>query len=202
MASIEDTMTDFVALIHIALNADFKLTASPMFLFSGVYVLRVSQKPTPSSYRIQVPNTVKTSSSLAQSEIKSGYSPYSLPFPRQPAFHKAGIMAVEPDTLKKNHETVTGATRMSLISPPQDGRMGHISGRTIPGPLRSSKLGSSQQINALRQFSQDTLQANKTAAWDMSTQRTPQLYQRTPQSSQSTVIKHPISLSGFLQKRP
>uniref|UniRef100_A0A8C5LYE4 Ring finger protein 212 n=1 Tax=Leptobrachium leishanense TaxID=445787 RepID=A0A8C5LYE4_9ANUR len=176
----------------------------------GDFPMSYSQKLSQTSNQVQAPRPFSTSiKQAAHSENKPGYSPYSLPFPRQSSFNnRSETMEIDPvASRKKAYETVAGPTRISLISPPQDGRMGHISGRTnspslIPGSLRSSQLGSSQQLNALHRFSsQSSLQGNKTSVWDMYGPKTPQIYRHTPQSSQSAGGKHPISLPSILLRR-
>ncbi|KAM8939564.1 putative E3 SUMO-protein ligase RNF212 [Pelodytes ibericus] len=102
------------------------------------------------------------------------------------------------------YETVAGTTRLSLISPPQDGRMGQITYRSstqssLAGPLRRSQMEGSQQVDALHPFSQSLSQRSRQSAWNMSSQRASHVFQQTPQSSQ-TGTRPPISLTDILQR--
>ncbi|XP_053314141.1 probable E3 SUMO-protein ligase RNF212 [Spea bombifrons] len=155
------------------------------------------QKPSQSS----VSSMVRNPGSAVHSESQSGYSSYSRPLSRHHLYQN--VDNVDPSaSLKKNLQTVAAPSRLSLISPPQDGRMGHIISRSnsqssVYSALRSAQLGSSQQASARCQFSQPRLQIQRTGAWDISSQ----MQQPLPQSSQSSAARHPISLSGILQRR-
>ncbi|MEE6462789.1 hypothetical protein FKM82_001701 [Ascaphus truei] len=165
-----------------------------------------SMRPSQSYSRLPVSNTLRNPVST-HSENQAGYSSYSLPLSRQSTVKMVESMDVDLSSPQmKNCKTVTGPTRLSVISPPSGGRMGHVSYRSsslnsMPGSLRSTPMGASQQSNVLSQVANSVSQTNRTSVWDTSSQRTSQMYQQTPHSSQLSGARQPISLSSILQRQ-
>ncbi|KAM6266488.1 putative E3 SUMO-protein ligase RNF212 [Spheniscus humboldti] len=108
-------------------------------------------------------------------------------------------------------ETPTGPTRLSLITPPQDGRMGSVSyscsqstgimssqnsraGSTRSTPIRLPHSGCSLT-------SSSGSQSSRRGSWATSDFRTSQLYPFTSPSPQPSVTRHPITISGLLQRQ-
>ncbi|XP_075427526.1 putative E3 SUMO-protein ligase RNF212 isoform X2 [Ascaphus truei] len=165
-----------------------------------------SMRPSQSYSRLPVSNTLRNPVST-HSENQAGYSSYSLPLSRQSTVKMVESMDVDLSSPQmKNCKTVAGPTRLSVISPPSGGRMGHVSYRSsslnsMPGSLRSTPMGASQQSNVLSQVANSVSQTNRTSVWDSSSQRTSQMYQQTPHSSQLSGARQPISLSSILQRQ-
>ncbi|XP_009469973.1 PREDICTED: probable E3 SUMO-protein ligase RNF212 [Nipponia nippon] len=115
-----------------------------------------------------------------------------------------------PSPMRKP-ETPTGPTRLSLITPPQDGRMGSVSYRSSQssgimsgqnsraGSTRSTPIGLPHSGCSLTSSSGS--QSSRRGSWATSDFRTPQLYPFTSPSPQSSVTRHPITISGLLQRQ-
>ncbi|KAM6073219.1 putative E3 SUMO-protein ligase RNF212 [Theristicus caerulescens] len=115
-----------------------------------------------------------------------------------------------PSPMRKA-ETPTGPTRLSLITPPQDGRMGDVSYRSSQssgimssqnsraGSARSTPIGLPHSGCSLTSSSGS--QSSRRGSWATSDFRTPQLYPFTSPSPQSSVTRHPITISGLLQRQ-
>ncbi|XP_031751160.1 probable E3 SUMO-protein ligase RNF212 isoform X1 [Xenopus tropicalis] len=155
------------------------------------YSLRSSQ----SYNRFSVPNTSRNSGTIYPDK-QTGY------FLQKPDEK----MEVEHYSVKKNSETVAAPGRLSVISPPQDGRMGCVSYRSsscsnTPLSVRANQFGVSQQSNAFHPLSKSSSQANRTSAWDPLGLRTLQAYQQSPLSSQASATRQPISLPNILHRQ-
>ncbi|XP_020847932.2 putative E3 SUMO-protein ligase RNF212 [Phascolarctos cinereus] len=154
--------------------------------------------------QLSVSKPVKHSVS-APSAKPVGYSSYSF----LPAYSSTSKIVesmdidLSPSPMRKL-ETAAGPARLSLISPPQDGRMGIVSHR---GPqligLSSSQNSVSRtppsQIpyNGPSHVLSSSLQS-RIGMWDTSGFRVPQF---TPPPSQSSVPRQPISISNLLQRQ-
>ncbi|XP_038648941.1 probable E3 SUMO-protein ligase RNF212 isoform X2 [Scyliorhinus canicula] len=91
-------------------------------------------------------------------------------------------------------DTPMGPTRLSLISPPQDGRMGTVPyrGTSKSGAFRTTPLSTPlQQIGLSGSLSSSILSHGEGGSWDTCTYRNTPLYPLTPFSSQ------PLSSSPF-----
>nr|XP_009684572.1 PREDICTED: probable E3 SUMO-protein ligase RNF212 [Struthio camelus australis] len=146
------------------------------------------------------------------SEKQNGYSSYSL-HPSHASTSKI-MESMEIDPLPspvRKPEVVTGPTRLSLITPPQGGRMGSVSYRSSqPSGITSSqnsKAGSTRSTpirlphNGCPLTSSCGSQSSRMGSWATSDFRTPQLYPFTSPSSQSSGIRHPITIPGLLQRQ-
>ncbi|XP_044304300.1 probable E3 SUMO-protein ligase RNF212 isoform X2 [Varanus komodoensis] len=109
-------------------------------------------------------------------------------------------------------ETVTGPTRISLISPPQNGHMGSVTCRSsrlsgitscqkdTPGSIRSSPLNMpNTRTSYMSPFVSS--QNRRNGIPDTFGLRTTQPYHSTPPSSLSTMTRRPISLASILQRQ-
>ncbi|KAM4673962.1 putative E3 SUMO-protein ligase RNF212 [Amazona ochrocephala] len=115
-----------------------------------------------------------------------------------------------PSPMRKP-ETPTGPTRLSLITPPQDGRMGDISYRSSQssGIMSSqySGAGSTRSTPIRLPHSRCSLtpssgsQRSGTGTWGISDLRTPQQYSFPSPSPQPSATRHPITISGLLQRQ-
>ncbi|XP_075427534.1 putative E3 SUMO-protein ligase RNF212 isoform X3 [Ascaphus truei] len=198
----------------ILLSKQVQILMSRHFLWTLMYFAKsileslhnCSMRPSQSYSRLPVSNTLRNPVST-HSENQAGYSSYSLPLSRQSTVKMVESMDVDLSSPQmKNCKTVAGPTRLSVISPPSGGRMGHVSYRSsslnsMPGSLRSTPMGASQQSNVLSQVANSVSQTNRTSVWDSSSQRTSQMYQQTPHSSQLSGARQPISLSSILQRQ-
>nr|XP_033807457.1 probable E3 SUMO-protein ligase RNF212 [Geotrypetes seraphini] len=123
------------------------------------------------------------------------------------------LMEIDPvSSQMKNSETIGGPNRLSLISPPQDGRMGsvpyrsshlsvlHGSQNKLPGSERSTHMRIPVQANAPLLFSPDVAQNNKIRTWDTSDPRVSQLHQQPPLLHLSCP-RHQISIPNLLWKQ-
>ncbi|XP_028580082.2 putative E3 SUMO-protein ligase RNF212 isoform X1 [Podarcis muralis] len=116
-----------------------------------------------------------------------------------------------PSSVRKT-ETAAGPTRISLISPPQNGHMGSVTwrGSQLSG-MTSSQNSSSGSVRSLslRMPNRETsymspfvsTQNNRDQTPDGFGQRTMQHYRCTPTPSLSSVTRHPISLPNLLQRQ-
>ncbi|XP_010305343.2 putative E3 SUMO-protein ligase RNF212 [Balearica regulorum gibbericeps] len=115
-----------------------------------------------------------------------------------------------PSPMRKP-ETPTGPTRLSLITPPQDGHMGSVSYRSSQSSgimsSQNSRAGSTRSTPIRLPHSGCSLtsssgsQSSRRGSWATSDFRTPQLYPFTSPSPQSSVTRHPITISGLLQRQ-
>ncbi|XP_072476027.1 LOW QUALITY PROTEIN: probable E3 SUMO-protein ligase RNF212 [Notamacropus eugenii] len=163
-----------------------------------------SKGPSQQTMQLSLSKPVKTSVSTSSAK-PAGYSSYSF----LPAYSSTSqIMEsmdidLSPSPMRKL-DTPAGPARLSLISPPQDGRMGCVSYR---GPqllgLTSSQNCVSRtppsQIphNGPSHILSSSLQS-RIGMWDTSGLRIPQF---TPPPSQSSVPRQPISISNLLQRQ-
>ncbi|XP_074848396.1 putative E3 SUMO-protein ligase RNF212 [Carettochelys insculpta] len=155
--------------------------------------------------------TVRNSTSIPSAK-QNGYSPYSLHRSCPSTSERIESMEVGPvSSPMRKSETLTGPTRLSLISPPHGGRMGSVSykgcqssglttsQKNTAGSLRSTPLKMPQ--NGPSFTSSSGSQSTRTGVWNTSGFRTPQLYACIPPSSQSSVTRHPITISSLLQRQ-
>ncbi|XP_054149293.1 probable E3 SUMO-protein ligase RNF212 [Melozone crissalis] len=139
------------------------------------------------------------------------YSSYSLHSSRPSTSETMEAMEIDPaPSPMRKLETPTGPTRLSVITPPQDGRMGSVSYRTsqiaLIKPSQSSGTGSTRSTPALRLPhsscpSSAGSQSSQRGSWAHSDFRTPQLYPYTSPSPQLPLSRQPITLSGLLQRQ-
>ncbi|XP_025968457.1 probable E3 SUMO-protein ligase RNF212 [Dromaius novaehollandiae] len=146
------------------------------------------------------------------SKNQNGYSSYSLHPSHASATEIMDSMEIDPvPSPMRKPETVTGPARLSLITPPQGGRMGSVSYRSSqPSGITSSqnsKAGSTRSTpirlphNGYPLTSSSGSQSSRTGSWATSDFRTPQLYPFTSPSSQSSATRHPITIPGLLQRQ-
>ncbi|KAM3672430.1 putative E3 SUMO-protein ligase RNF212 [Ammospiza maritima maritima] len=139
------------------------------------------------------------------------YSSYSLHSSRPSTSETMEAMEIDPvPSPMRKLETPTGPTRLSVITPPQDGRMGSVSYRTsqiaLIKPSQSSGTGSTRSTPALRLPhsscpSSAASQSSQRGSWANSDFRTPQLYPFTSPSPQLPLSRQPITISGLLQRQ-
>ncbi|XP_049653194.1 probable E3 SUMO-protein ligase RNF212 [Accipiter gentilis] len=146
------------------------------------------------------------------SRKQDGYSSCSL-HPSHPSSSEImESMEIDPvPSPMRKPETPTGPTRLSLITPPQDGRMGSVSYRgTQPSGIMSSqnsRAGSTRSTPIKLPHSGCSLtsssgsQSSRRGSWAASDFRTPQLHPFTSPSPQSSVTRQPITISGLLQRQ-
>uniref|UniRef100_K7E2A0 Probable E3 SUMO-protein ligase RNF212 n=1 Tax=Monodelphis domestica TaxID=13616 RepID=K7E2A0_MONDO len=161
-----------------------------------------SKRPSQQTVQLPVSKTVK-SSVLTPSAKPVGYSSYSF----LPAYSSASQIVESMDvdlspSLMTKPEVAAGPARLSLISPPQDGRMGSVSyrGPQLVGLTTSQNTISRtppSQIPYNGHVLSSSLQS-RTGTWDSSGFRIPQF---TPPPSQSSVPRQPISISNLLQRQ-
>ncbi|XP_051821930.1 probable E3 SUMO-protein ligase RNF212 [Antechinus flavipes] len=163
-----------------------------------------SKRPSQQTGQLPVSKPVKNSV-LTSSAKPLGYSSYSF----LPAYSSTSQIVESMDidhspSQMRKPETTAGPARLSLISPPQDGRMGSVSYR---GPqlvgLNSSQNSISRIPPSQMPYSgpshvlSSSLQ-NRIGMWDTSGFRIPQF---TPPASQSSAPRQPISISNLLQRQ-
>ncbi|XP_043825445.1 probable E3 SUMO-protein ligase RNF212 [Dromiciops gliroides] len=162
-----------------------------------------SKRPSQQTVQLSVSKPVKTSISTP-SPKPVGYSSYSF----LPAYSLTSQIVesmdvdLSPSPVRKP-ETAAGPARLSLISPPQDGRMGSISYRGsqlvgLPSTQNSISRTPPSQFphNGPSHVLPSSLQS-RVGMWDTSGFRIPQF---TP-PSQSSVPRQPISISNLLQRQ-
>ncbi|XP_053168222.1 probable E3 SUMO-protein ligase RNF212 isoform X2 [Hemicordylus capensis] len=161
----------------------------------------------------RLPDSISEKTSISiPSEKQNGYSFYSLHSTRPSTSETVLSMEVDhvPPSVRKS-ETMAGPTRLSLISPPQNGHMGNVSCRSsqlsgmtlcpnnTSGSIRSSPLRIPN--NGLSHMSPvGSSQNSRIRISDTFGLRTTQHHRCTPPSSHS-VTRHPISLSSLLQRQ-
>ncbi|XP_050752501.1 probable E3 SUMO-protein ligase RNF212 [Gymnogyps californianus] len=143
------------------------------------------------------------------SRKQNGYSSCSLHHSTSEIMESMEIDPV-PSPMRKP-ETPTGPTRLSLITPPQDGRMGSVSYRSSQSSgimsSQNSRAGSARSTPIKLPHSGCSLtsssgsQSSRRGSRTTSDFRTPQLYTFTSPSPQSSVTRHPITISGLLQRQ-
>ncbi|XP_044538314.1 probable E3 SUMO-protein ligase RNF212 [Gracilinanus agilis] len=163
-----------------------------------------SKRPSQQTVQLPVSKTVKNSV-LTPSAKPIGYSSYSF----LPAYSSASQIVESMDvdlspSLMTKPEVGAGPARLSLISPPQDGRMGSVSyrGSQLVGLTASQNSilrtpPSQIPYNGPSHVLSSSLQS-RTGMWDTSGFRIPQF---TPPPSQSSVPRQPISISSLLQRQ-
>ncbi|CAN0031388.1 unnamed protein product [Bubo scandiacus] len=146
------------------------------------------------------------------SRKQNGYSSCSL-HPSHPSTSEImESMEIDPVPLPmRKPETPTGPTRLSLITPPQDGRMGDISYRSSQSSgimsSQNGRAGSTRSTPIRLPHSGCSLpsssgsQSSRRGSWATSDFRTPQLYPFTSPCPQLSVTRHPITISGLLQRQ-
>ncbi|KAM6313448.1 putative E3 SUMO-protein ligase RNF212 [Aegotheles albertisi] len=165
----------------------------------------------PSEQTTQLPFSSTSRNPLSiPSRKQNAYSSYSL-HPSHPSTSEImESMEIDPvPSPMRKPETPTGPTRLSLITPPQDGRMGNVCYRSS----QSSGIMSSQNSRAESTrstpirlplsgcSSSSGSQSSRRGSWATSDFRTPQLYPFTSPSPQPSVTRHPITISGLLQRQ-
>ncbi|XP_030046931.1 putative E3 SUMO-protein ligase RNF212 [Microcaecilia unicolor] len=171
-----------------------------------------SMRPPQQSSRLPAANTSRNSVSAYQSK-QMGCSSCTLPQARTSSSERVEFMETDPvSSQMKNSETVGGPNRLSLISPPQDGRMGsvpyrslHLSGQLgsqnrLPGSERSAPMRIPVQTNVPLLFSPDVAQNSNARTWDTSGPRVSQLSQQTS-PLRLPCPKHQISIPNLLWKQ-
>ncbi|KAM9286861.1 putative E3 SUMO-protein ligase RNF212 [Cariama cristata] len=168
-------------------------------------------KPPEQTTQLPFSNTSRNPPSIP-SRKQIGYSSCSL-HPSHPSTSEImESMEIDPvPSPMRKPETPTGPTRLSLITPPQDGRMGDVSYRSSqPSGIMSSqnsRAGSTRSTPIRLPHSgcsvtpSSGLQSSRRGSWATSDFRTPQLYPFTSPSPQSSVTRHPITISGLLQRQ-
>ncbi|KAM3852060.1 putative E3 SUMO-protein ligase RNF212 [Vipera latastei] len=125
--------------------------------------------------------------------------------------HRNSSKEVEMPPSVRKTETVAGPTRISLISPPQNGHMGSVTCRSSQlsgitfqrnpaGYVRSSPL---KMLNSGNSYMSPFVssQNNRNHIPNTIGQKSTQHYQSTSASSLSSGIKHPITLVNLLQRQ-
>ncbi|XP_066041023.1 probable E3 SUMO-protein ligase RNF212 isoform X2 [Chamaea fasciata] len=138
------------------------------------------------------------------------YSSYSLHSSRPSTSDTMEAMEVDPvPSPMRKLETPTGPTRLSVITPPQDGHMGSVSYRSpqtaVIMPRRNFGAGSARStpVGLPRSAcpSSSGSQSSQRGSWANLTFRTPQLYSFTSPSPQLPLARQPITISGLLQRQ-
>ncbi|XP_056346833.1 probable E3 SUMO-protein ligase RNF212 [Oenanthe melanoleuca] len=138
------------------------------------------------------------------------YSSYSLHSSRPSTSETVEAMEVDPvPSPMRRLMTPTGPTRLSVITPPQDGRMGSVSYRhsqtAVIMPRRKTEAESARStpVSLPRSAcpSPAGSQSSRRGSWASSDFRTPQLYSFTSPSPQRSLSRQPITIPGFLQRQ-
>lgn len=169
-----------------------------------------SMKPPQQVTQLPFASTSRNPLSMPSRRL-NGCSSYSLQPSHPSTSETMESMEVDhvPSPMRKP-ETMTGPVRLSVITPPQDGRMGSVSYRSS----QSSGITSSQSTavstrstpvglphNGCSLISPSGSQSSRRGSWSASDFRTPPLYQFTLPSPQSSVTRPPITISGILQRQ-
>ncbi|XP_017676304.1 PREDICTED: probable E3 SUMO-protein ligase RNF212 isoform X1 [Lepidothrix coronata] len=165
-------------------------------------------KPPEKTAQLPFSNTSRNPFSIP-SRKQNGYSPYPLHSSHPSTSEMVEAMEIDPvPSPMRKLETRSGPTRFSVITPPQDGRMGSVaykssqsslimsSQNTGAGSTRSTPIGLS--LNGCPSSSGS--QSSRRGSWANSDLRTPQLYPLTSPSPQLSA-RHPITISGLLQRQ-
>ncbi|XP_069486331.1 probable E3 SUMO-protein ligase RNF212 [Ambystoma mexicanum] len=122
-------------------------------------------------------------------------------------------MDVDNSSQVRKPETVPGPNRLSLISPPHDGRMGSVAHRNVhtTGFTASQNLFSEtirltparihQPTNGYSHLLSSGLQSSTNWLSDPNCVRASQMPPQTPLTSQSSSARHQISISSLLQRQ-
>ncbi|XP_054247665.1 probable E3 SUMO-protein ligase RNF212 [Indicator indicator] len=145
---------------------------------------------------------------------QNGYPSYSLHPSHPSASEIVESMEIDPvPSPMRKPETPTGPARLSLITPPQDGRMGSVSYRNFQssgimssqnsraGSTRSTPIRLPHSLCSLTSSSSGSQSSRRRGSWATSDFRTPQLFPFTSPSPQPSVTRHPITISGLLQRQ-
>ncbi|XP_055507279.1 probable E3 SUMO-protein ligase RNF212 isoform X2 [Leucoraja erinacea] len=139
---------------------------------------------------------------LSTPSLKSAmYS--SVPLSRPSSTEMAHKMEIDgrPSSSGKSDSSM-GPPRLSLLSPPKDGRMGTVPQR-VAGKLGSFRASAHstpvQQIGLSGYLSSGTL-SHRGGSWDSSNYRTMLSCPSTPSSPQTSVSRTPISISNLLMR--
>ncbi|XP_064275035.1 probable E3 SUMO-protein ligase RNF212 isoform X2 [Passer domesticus] len=138
-------------------------------------------------------------------------SSYSLHSSRPSTSETMEAMEIDPvPSPMRKLQTPTGPTRLSVITPPQDGHMGNVSYRSsqiaLIKPSQSIGTGSTRSTPVVRLPhsscpSSSGSQSSLRGSWANSDFRTPQLYPFTSPSPQLPLSRQPITISGLLQRQ-
>ncbi|XP_010148438.1 PREDICTED: probable E3 SUMO-protein ligase RNF212 [Eurypyga helias] len=142
------------------------------------------------------------------SRKQNGYSSCSLhrSHPSTSEIMESMEIDLVPSPMRKP-ETLTGPTRLSLITPPRDGRMGSVSYRSSQSSGimsgQNSRAGSTRSTPIMLPHSGSSSGSQSSRRGSLATSdfRTPQLYPFTSPSPQLSVTRHPITISGLLQRQ-
>ncbi|XP_029448604.1 probable E3 SUMO-protein ligase RNF212 [Rhinatrema bivittatum] len=170
-----------------------------------------SMRPPQQSTRLPAANSSRNSVPTYPAK-QMGCSSCTLPQARTSSSERVELMEIDPvPSQMKNPETVGGPNRLSLISPPQDGRMGsvpyrssHLSGllgsqNRLPGSQKSTPIRIPVQTNVPLLVSPVASHNFRVGTWDTSDPRVSQLYQQiTP--LHSSCERQQISIPSLLQK--
>ncbi|XP_074445104.1 putative E3 SUMO-protein ligase RNF212 [Larus michahellis] len=165
-------------------------------------------KPPEQTTQIPFSSTSRNPLSIPSRQL-NGYSSCSL-HPGHPSTSEI-MESMEIDSVPspmRKPDTPTGPTRLSLITPPQDGRMGSVSYRSSQSSGimsgQNSRAGSTRSTPIRLPHTgtpSSGSQSNRRGSWAPSDFRTPQLYPFTSPSPQSSVTRQPITISGLLQRQ-
>nr|XP_021391310.2 probable E3 SUMO-protein ligase RNF212 [Lonchura striata domestica] len=139
------------------------------------------------------------------------YSSFSLHSSRPSTSETVEAMEIDPvPSPMRRLETPTGPTRLSVITPPQDGRMGSVSYRSsqiaLIKPSQCTGAGSTRSTPVVRLPhsacpSSSGSQSSQRGSWANADFRTPQLYPFASPSPQLPLSRQPITISGLLQRQ-
>ncbi|XP_064420484.1 probable E3 SUMO-protein ligase RNF212 isoform X2 [Latimeria chalumnae] len=173
---------------------------------------KISARPLQQTTRLLVDDTGRElASSLFAQHMYS-----SLPNTRTPLCERTEKMEVDLASSQKRklqQETGTGPARLSLISPPHNGRMGTVpykvsyqpnleaSQSNLAGSIRSTPVRFPVQTHGASILSASGTPAYRTGgSWNLSGFRKPPSYQPTPSPSQQSDLRHPISIPSLLHR--
>ncbi|KAM7053285.1 putative E3 SUMO-protein ligase RNF212 [Acridotheres tristis] len=150
-------------------------------------------------------------------------NPFSIPSRKQNVYSSCSLHSSRPSTSEtieameidpvpspmRRLETPTGPARLSVITPPQNGRMGSVSYRhsqtavIIPRQKTEAASTRSTPMSLPRRAcpSSSGSQSSRRGSWASSDFRTPQLYSFTSPSPQLPLSRQPITISGLLQRQ-
>ncbi|XP_065490949.1 probable E3 SUMO-protein ligase RNF212 [Caloenas nicobarica] len=152
-------------------------------------------------------------------------NPHSIPSRKQNGYSSCYLHPSHPSTSEimepmeidpvpspmRKPDTPTGPIRLSLITPPRDGRMGSVSYRSSQSSgimsSQNSRAGSTRSTPIRLPHSgcsatpSSGSQSSRRGSWAPPDLRTPQLYTFTSPSPQSSVTRQPITIPGLLQRQ-
>ncbi|XP_078535140.1 putative E3 SUMO-protein ligase RNF212 isoform X2 [Lissotriton helveticus] len=152
-------------------------------------------------------------SSSGHSANFNGFSKYSLPLSRPVSLDVDNSMEVDVSSQFRKPESMPGPNRLSLISPPQDGRMGCVSHRishatglgasqnSYSGSARSSPGRFQQPANGFSNISLAGSQTNLNRLSDYACTRAPPSFLPTTSSFQAPSSRHQITIPSLLQRQ-